>query len=99
MSFDLTDEDYEAWRLSLADEELFGKNDDTYELRLPGDLKAAIAKKAAERGMTTAAYWRLAAMTFAFGPDHVGMLVAKRYGLVPGVVQQAARTTAPAGAI
>lgn len=93
---ELTPEDYAAWRLSLADEELFGKNDDSFELRLSAELKAALAKKANERGTSTAALLRLAAVTFLYGPDHVGMLVAKRYGLAPSTVTNAVRATAPA---
>jgi hypothetical protein len=96
MCLHLTPEDYEAWRLSLADEELFGKNDDDFEFRLPTDLKAALAKRAAERKCSTAALLRLAAVTYLYGPDHVGILVAKRYGLAPMTAPSIARTTAGA---
>ncbi|WP_331175366.1 ribbon-helix-helix protein, CopG family [Roseateles sp.] len=96
---ELTPEDYAAWRLSLADEELFGKNDDDFEFRLPSDLKAALAKKAAERGTSTAALLRLIAVTYLYGADHVGILVLKRFGVVPGTAPESARpdarTTAP----
>jgi hypothetical protein len=99
MSLTLTEEDYEAWRLSLADEELFGKNNDSFELRLPTELKDALAKKAAERGTSTAALLRLIAVTYLYGADHVGILVLKRYGVAGNPVLQPVRTTAQTGVI
>lgn len=93
---ELTPEDFEAWRLSLADEELFGKNDDTFELRLPADLKEALARKGAETNRSAAAVLRLAAVLYLRGPEHVGMLVAKRFGLEPTMAPDSARTPAPA---
>lgn len=103
MSLIPSQEDYEAWRLSLADEELFGKNDDDDEFRLPNALKEAVRKYAAERGMSRAAAYRLAAVMLVFGPEHVGILVAKRYGLNPQPALQPApapvRTPAPAAQV
>lgn len=96
MSLTPTPEEFEAWRLSLADEELFGKNNDSFELRMSTELKDALAKRAAERGTSTAALLRLAAVTFLYGPDHVGILVAKRYGLGQMPAPSAVRTAAGA---
>lgn len=94
MCLSLNKEDHEAWRLSLAaDEELFGKNNDSFELRLPTELKDALARRAAERGTSTAALLRLIAVTYLYGADHVGILVLKRYGVAGNPVLQPVRTT------
>lgn len=76
-----TPEEVRRWRMSLADEEIFGKNDADFEMRLPSGLKDAMAKKAAETGRSAASVARLAMALYLFGPEHVGILVARRYGL------------------
>lgn len=89
MSFSLTyfsELERQRWRMSLADDELFGKNDDTLEMRLPSELKAALARRAQQDGRSVAAVVRFALVMHVFGPEHVAMLVARRYGLAQKVV-------------
>lgn len=86
-----TEAEIAQWRLAVADEELFGKNDDDYELRLPKALKEAAARRAAAEGRSPAALHRLAVALYVFGPEHVGMIVARRYG----VARQVAPDEAP----
>jgi hypothetical protein len=68
--------------MSLADEELFGKNNDFFQLRLSTELKEALARKAAERGTSSAALLRLLVVQHIYGADYVGIVVAKRLGAV-----------------
>lgn len=91
-----TKEEIERWRMSVADEELFGKNDADFELRLPSDLKEALARRGAESGRSAAAVLRLAAVLYLRGPEHVGMIVARRYGVAQNAAPEAARTNAGA---
>lgn len=98
MSLPPSEEDYAAWRLSLADEELFGKNNDKFELRLSTELKDALAKKAAERGTSVAALLRLIAVQYLYGADHVGMVVATRLGVVLTPVRTTVQTSGSVGA-
>lgn len=88
------------WRMSLADDEMFGKNDDNLELRLPAELKEAVARRAQQDGRSVAAVVRFALVMHLFGPEHVAMLVARRYGLAQKVVPIPApeRVRTPVGA-
>lgn len=90
-----SDEEIERWRMALADEQLFGKNDAVFELRLPSDLKDALAQKGAETGRSLAAVLRLAAVLYLRGPEHVAMVVARRYGLA----QQSAPSVVPTNVV
>lgn len=105
MSFSLTEFseiERQRWLMSLSDDELFGKCDDSLELRLPSELKDALARRAAAEGRSVAAQVRFALVMQLFGPEHVAMLIARRYGLAQKVVPipapEAVRTTAGAGA-
>lgn len=89
-----TQEEIDRWRMCIADEELFGKNDDSFELRLPAELKAALARKGAQENRSAAAVARLAMVLYVFGPEHVGMIVARRYGLAQQAAPDAVRTNA-----
>lgn len=95
--------DHELWRMSLSDDEMFGKNDDVLEIRIPSELKAALQRKAAADGRTAAATVRYALVLHLYGPEYIGMMVARRYGVVPTTVPTDVRTnvraTAEAGPV
>jgi len=88
--------EHDLWRMSLSDEEMFGKNDDVLEIRIPSGLKAALQRRAAEQGRTAAATARYALVLHLYGPEYVGMMVARRYGVVPTPVPTDVRTNVPA---
>lgn len=76
---------------SLAVDDFLGKCDDGLEIRLPSELKAALRRAAAQKGMTTGAYVRLLIAASINGPDHIATLLVERLDMGPG----SARNSAP----
>jgi hypothetical protein len=78
-------------RFALGAEDLFGKADDSLELRISSELKEALRKYAASKRMTMSAAAKLLLANGIFGPEHVVSVVAQRVTMD----REAARTTDP----
>lgn len=80
---------------SIGDDNLFGLNSDTLELRLPTELKDAVRRKAAEHDMTVSNYLRLLMAMNVWGEQHVASLIAKKLRVVTTPVPARVGTAEP----